>query len=234
MSHPARFSTEVVDCFRVLLASNGGGHVHDPFAGTGERLGQLCDEVGYSFSGTELEPCFIVDPRVRVGDATQWGSYPPTGPLTLVTSPVYPNGMADHWAARDDSRHHTYRAAVWRLEGRDRPLHERNMGRFGYRGRGPLSGQRWRYWNVAEQSVRHWKHASRVLLNVSDFIADRKREPVVADWHALMTKQGWVEQGRYEVVTPRQRHGANGELRVDAEVIIDYGRRVRTIARRAS
>lgn len=40
--HPAQYSPEVIDVLRHLIAP--GEHVHDPFAGTGLRLGALCDE----------------------------------------------------------------------------------------------------------------------------------------------------------------------------------------------
>ena len=75
---------------------------------------------------------FIVDPRVVQGDATD--------PATLserrariVTSPVYPNGMADDFAAKDPTKRNTYRAAKHRLVATTEPLHPNNMGQYGYR-----------------------------------------------------------------------------------------------------
>lgn len=106
-THPARYSAALLDHLRPILAD--APHVHDPFAGTGERLGALCDELGVTYTGTELEAPFIVDPRVRQGDSRSWRTYPcarpcagrcpvaRTGPYWIVTSPVYANGMADNF-----------------------------------------------------------------------------------------------------------------------------------------
>lgn len=103
-AHPARWSPQIIDVLRTELA--GAPWVHDPFAGTGERLGALCDEIGVEFSGTELEEAFIVDPRVVPGDSRDNRTYPRLpwpaigwGPYWIVTSPVYPNGMADHFVS---------------------------------------------------------------------------------------------------------------------------------------
>jgi hypothetical protein len=49
--------------------------VHDPFAGTGERLGALCDTLGLTFTGTEIEPEFARDRRVHAGDSAEAGTY---------------------------------------------------------------------------------------------------------------------------------------------------------------
>jgi hypothetical protein len=99
-THPARFSGPILDVLRTELS--GAPWVHDPFAGTGERLGHLCDELGVPFSGTEIEEPFIVDAaRVWCGDSRDPSTYPT--PLVgiehywIVTSPVYPNGMTDHF-----------------------------------------------------------------------------------------------------------------------------------------
>lgn len=94
MTHPARYSAVLLDALRPILAA--APHVHDPFAGTGERLGALCDELGVSFTGTEIEPEFAEDRRVMVGDSRDAGTYPRL-PHWIVTSPVYPNGMADNF-----------------------------------------------------------------------------------------------------------------------------------------
>ena len=133
VQHPARYSPEVLEVFRFLIPRLT--RVHDPFAGTGERLGRVADDRPWFFTGTELEEAFIVDHRVAQGDATDPDSYPwpvacgacgdpdpvpaaPCGshvlrPYTVVTSPVYPNGMADDFvsSAADTSERKTYRHA---------------------------------------------------------------------------------------------------------------------------
>lgn len=118
--HPAPYSPEVLDVLSALITDIAAGrvnrhpklgalpiepirHVHDPFAGEGARLGALCDALGVTFSGTELEAPFIIDPRVKHGNSTKRGTYPRRRHV-IVTSPVYPNGVADHFEARDTCR----------------------------------------------------------------------------------------------------------------------------------
>jgi hypothetical protein len=83
--HPAEYSPAVLEVIRTLLRP--GERVHDPFAGRGIRLGALCDELGCTFSGTDIEPWEDRDERVRVGDAMVAAHYPPHD--VVVTSPVY-------------------------------------------------------------------------------------------------------------------------------------------------
>lgn len=101
--HPAPYSPEVLAAFTGLFGRylDGPVLVHDPFAGTGERLGGLCDTLGLPFSGTELAEAFIVDPRVRQGDSTLKGTYPRRKHWVVATSPVYPNGIADDFHAQE-------------------------------------------------------------------------------------------------------------------------------------
>ena len=106
VTHCAKYSEAILDTFRPILEAECP-HAHDPFAGTGERLGALCDELGVPFSGTELEAPFIVDRRVLQGDSRHLYTYPypyhalprsvPQRPFWIVTSPVYANGMADNF-----------------------------------------------------------------------------------------------------------------------------------------
>ncbi len=240
MTHPARFSAEIVDVFADLLLAEwpdfmGRPVLHDPFAGSGERLLELCNRLNWGlFSGTEIEASFIEVDGVLHGSATDPSTYPPvrlpnetvTGGWVVITSPAYPNGMSDHHAARDDSKRYTYRKAVADIEGADRPLHEDNMGRYGYRGtrREGRSEKRKAYWDIAERSVRNWGSAAMVLLNVSDFVYSRDGvehvEPVVADWQALMRRHGWDYQTVVPVGTRRMGNGENRDKRVDAEYVI--------------
>lgn len=237
MSHPARFSKEVVDAIQLILEPVVAGiwrpqHIHDPFAGTGERLRELCYQFGppLTFSGTEIEPEFIVvdsDPQgfIFEGDATVAGTYPdPTVYFyIIVTSPAYPNGMADSWAAQDPSKRKNYRRALEEITGEDRQLHVNNQGRYGYRGTTAKSKKRVEYWRIARESVRNWSGASLVVVNVSDFIYSKlgidHTEPVVAEWDNLLKEHGW-QTYRVPVGTRRMRHGANSDKRVPAEWIL--------------
>lgn len=245
--HPARYSPEVLDTFRQIIPRLS--RVHDPFAGTGERLGHVADDRSWFFTGSELVPEFIVDHRVSEGDATDPESYPwPIAcgscgettdvaagcsrhvlrPYTIVTSPVYPNGMADHFisTAADASSRMTYRHAAAALSGNPRyELSETNMGRWGYRSTDRLDARaRMMYWHLARRSVRHWSDAERALVNVSDFLAGDRRVPVVDQWVELLQAHGWSVDLVHEVRTRRNRNGANGDRRVETEQIIDASR----------
>ena len=215
VAHPCRFTPAVLDALAPVI-EGFGLPVHDPFAGTGERLGALCDRLGVGFSGTEIEPEFIVDPRVQPGDSTRAGTYPAV-PHILITSPVYPNGMTDHFEARDGSRRHTYRQALATNLGRDRPLHINNMGAYGNKIRRSHRSEQ-QHWGLATACLAHWPDT--VIVNVKDTIARGERVPVVATWAGLLTDAGWGVTDWIVVDVHGQRHGANGHARVDHEVIL--------------
>lgn len=224
--HPAQYSPELFDVFLKHLPP--GAHLHDPFAGPGERLGRFADEHGFTFSGTELEPEFIIDSRVVAGDATDPSTYP--SDCVIVTSPAYPNGMCDHFEARDSSRRHTYRQALAATIGYDRPLAVTNMGRYGVR-----SGRRAEaaYWEIAAQAVSCWE-GRPVALNVSDFLVARRVYPCVRRWSELLEEHGLTFVDDVPVETRRQRHGANGDLRVDREHVLLFSPRTQVLERRAA
>lgn len=248
VKHPARYSNEIIVLMRFLLKART--RVHDPFAGTGERLGSMADDRALTFTGTEIEPAFIVDGRVKVGDATDPWTYPPTllcltcgrgdeavlagdrcqahhpSGYTIVTSPVYPNGMADHFITKDPNRRdRTYRsAAAAALNDPSYELDERNMGRWGYRGRQVNSTARMMYWHLARQSVACWGDAERVLLNVSDSIDGTRTTNVVGNWQKLLIEHGWLNQDLHPVDTKRFRDGANRDARVEREFVIEATR----------
>lgn len=207
--HPARFSKEIITRLRSILEP--GVHLHDPFGGSGVRLGKLADEIGCSFSGTELAPAFIIDPRVVHGDATVRGTYPRKRRWWIVTSPVYPNGIADSWKISDASSRTTYRSRQTEILGEDRDFHENNQARYGYRGtkRDGQSQKRQHYWRIARESVLHWSRAERVILNVSDFKhSNGEIEPFTKDWISLMKENGWSLVRHHKVATPRNRKGS--------------------------
>ena len=230
--HPAPYSPEVLAALRSTLCAENGQlrlgdalHVHDPFAGEGVRLGALCDEIGVAFTGSEIEPEFIIDQRVQRGDATTRASYPIVGrrtQLVICTSPVYPNGMADHHHAQDDSIRRTYRTALAAIRGSDRPLHSNNMGRWGYRGTPLWSPSRAAYWTLAEQAIEQWAdlRPRLVLVNVSDFYADKVREPVVALWQQRLVRGGLHVENVVQISTQRWGQGANRNERPETEALL--------------
>lgn len=212
-THPARFSPQVLAAMAPILRSWGLA-VHDPFAGPGDRLAQLCDELGLAFTGTEIEPEFIVDPRVRVGNSRLEESYP-EGLHCIATSPVFPNGMTDHFHARDSSKRKTYRQAIASIRGEDRPLHLDNMGRHGPR-QGKLGEER--HWAIAWDATEWWP--SLVLVNIKDCVLDHELYPAVERWCDILGRRGY-RCTLHEVSTPGMRYGANRDSRVDHEVVIE-------------
>lgn len=193
------------------LLEERGLPVHDPFAGTGERLGELCDSLGLTFTGTDLEDWPDRDPRVTLGDALDPRTYP-QGARLIVTSPTYGNGMNDHHEARDPSRRHTYRAAL------GRPLHENNTGRYGIRrGRRSMT----RYWTMHAEAITHWHRLGwPAVVNVKAFIKDFEVYDLPERWAHTLAEHGYRVTARLEVPCPGIRHGANHAARIDHEVIL--------------
>lgn len=236
--HHAQFSPEIVHVIEKLLQTFEIEHVHDPFAGPGARLGELCRRLGMTFSGAEIEESFIVDPGVIHADSTQPDSYPwygnprGLGRTAVVTSPVYPNGMADHHEAKDESERKTYRSAVTENEGRDRELHPNNMGRYGYRNTkrlesGGRSVKRKTFWRIAEECVTNWHPADLVIVNVSDFISAKEIEPFTEDWMVLMERHGWFPLKVGQVGTQRMTYGSDDsrDERLAHEWVLVYEKR---------
>jgi hypothetical protein len=229
--HPARYSIQIINKLRQVIEPEW--HIHDPYAGTGEQLGELADERGFVFTGTEIEPKFIRDKRVKAGDATVKRGYP-KGAWTGCTSPVYPNGNADYFASSDKEakawKRNTYRHALVRLtEGEHTELDQRNMARFGYRGTkfNGTSKARKAYWELARKSVAQWGTAERFILNVSDFMSGDVVEPFTNQWIELMREFGWKVSKSYRVKTPRYRNGSDEsrDQRVPYEYVIVFVRR---------
>jgi len=215
MSHPAKFSPQVLVCIKPLILEIGLP-VHDPFAGTGERLGALCDELGVVYTGSEIEPEYIKDDRVVGADSTRITSYPFHDHM-IVTSPVYPNGMTDHFHAQDDSKRHTYRQGLAAILGYDRPLKLNNMGRYGNRYRRSLASEL-THFGIAEDCVEHWP--THAIVNVKNVVASSYTVDVIGKWKDLLAKEGFRVSAEIEIATPGQRHGANGDLRADHEAVI--------------
>jgi hypothetical protein len=203
--HPCEFSREVLEVISPLL--HPGEHVHDPFAGTGRRLGALCDQLGLTFTGSDIEGWPDHDPRVAIADALDPNSYP-TGLFTVVTSPVYENKrLADYRNGPTPTTKTKGRRDYGIALGR--ALHTQNLAR--------LTGRR------ATRDDYDRQHASavalwgpRVILNVD--------APISTPWCQVLEGHGY----RVDRVLPAytQRYGglANAELRADHEVVIEAAR----------
>jgi hypothetical protein len=246
--HPARYSPAILDTLCQEL--EGAPWVHDPFAGTGERLQALTDTLGIPFTGTEIEAPFIVSPHVEQGDSRDPSTYPPawkTPRWWIVTSPVYPSGMCDHFissgvcsACRGTG--HTwvrYFGEDWETCPKCNGTGRRQIKRHTYRqaaielsgepsyaldranmGRySPRGGRKAEetYWALASEVAAQWTHAERVILNTKDVIVKGDVYHVTLQWTMLLRDLGWKLDHAIKVPCPGQRHGANRDARVDHE-----------------
>lgn len=210
-SNPAQYSASVIDWLRHHLPqlTFGQSHliIHDPFAGAGLRLGALCDELGLTFSGRDLELWEPRDERVKVGDSTLARNYP-NQPYIITTSPTYGNGVNDHFKPKDASRRLTYRVAL------GHKLHPHNTGR--YSGRGSKKGEQ-EYWRLHELCVKHWPDV--VVVNVKDSIRKGKVYPLGAKWRVLLMKYGY-KVTTHKVPVSGWRYGTNHDAREDFEWVL--------------
>lgn len=199
--HPCQFSPEVIEAMRDLIQP--GEHVHDPFAGTGLRLAALCDELGASYSGGDIEEWPGSDSRVALADATEQGSYP-SGSFTVATSPVYLNKRLADYANGP--------LPTTKIKGRrdygislGRALHANNLAR--HTGKPSRAGA---YWRTHCDAVRWWGH--RALVNVD--------EPISDGWAHVLNEFGYhVEQW---IPVHTQRYGGldNAEKRAEHEILM--------------
>jgi hypothetical protein len=210
--HPAIFTESIIERLAILIPKNVPFEriIHDPFAGEGVRLGALCDALGYTFTGTDLERWQGSDTRVALGDSTLSGTYP-TVPYAIVTSPTYNNGVNDHFDPKDDSKRLTYRVRA------GHELHPNNTGRWS--GRGSKKGEA-EYWRLTRNVVTHWPNIA--IVNVKDSVRSTWEGgiyPLVRLWTELLEELGY-EVTPEEVACPGWRYGANSQERLDTEFIL--------------
>ena len=207
--HPAKYSAPIVELLGDLLAdrSRFPGLIVDPFAGTG-RIHDLGRD---DTLGVEIEPAWSGQhPRTITGNAVELDDLLDDVDVgTICTSPTYGNRMADTYDGRDGSRRHTYRIALGQ-----------NLAD------GSSAGLQWGP-KYRDLHLDAWIAAVKVLrpdgaliLNISDHIRQGRRQ-YVAGWHvSVLTRLGLDVEEWLTVGTQRQRHGANGDLRVDGEAVI--------------
>ena len=173
--------------------------MHDPFAGPGLRLAKLCDAVGATFTGADIEAWPGADARVRVADARDAASYPPA-PFTVVTSPVYLNKRLADYPNGVTPRTKTKGRRDYAIS-LGRALHPDNLAR--------VTGRPSRadgYWQRHREAVRNW--GPRVILNVD--------EPIEAGWIGLLAERGY----RIEETIPAHHAALPGtcQRREDAQL----------------
>jgi hypothetical protein len=203
-SHPCQYSPEVLEVLAGLIQP--GERIHDPFAGPGLRLGQLCNRRGAVFSGGDLDGPWAdgVDPRVVIGaDARDPSTYPAED-FTITCSPVYvnkrccdyPNGPTPTTKTKG---RRDYGIAL------GRPLHRNNLARTTGR-----PGEVAAYWQGHADAVKHW--GERVIVNVDQPIADR--------WCRTLEHHGYTIQQVIPAYTRRYGGLDNAEKRAECEVVI--------------
>lgn len=203
--HPARYSKQLLDT--LFRWTEGLDPILDPFAGVGSAVFSR----GMVFNELEREWAAQC-PRGTTtrGDALHLPFR--TGSVgAVVTSPCYGNRMADHHEAKDDSRRNTYRHAI------GRPLHEANAGQI--------------QWGLDYQlfHLTAWIEARRVLrpggtfiLNIKDHIRKGERVPVTLDHYRSLRSLGFVPTGVRKIPCPGNRHGQNGNARIDHEWLLRF------------
>lgn len=219
ISHPARYSKQLIPLFSRLLGSYANGkRVLDPFAGVG-GIHALRDD-GYDTTGVELEPEWAnLHEHTSVGDATDL----PFGDEefdAVVTSPAYGNRLADSYNSSDPHLRRSYRFDL------GRELTDGNAGAMQW-------GDTYRDLHLAA-----WAEAKRVLrpggvllLNIKDHYRNYERQPV-AGWHVTaLCRLGFTllehttdvarpDEVDATVGAPNLRQGANSELRLAEQVYV--------------
>jgi hypothetical protein len=228
LTHPAKFSKQVLNRFRELLAEHAWtSPVLDPFAGVG-KLGDIFPDA----IGLEIEPRWAAmgatRMKVEVGDATAM-RFPDATFGLVITSPSYGNRLADSHNAKDPCKkcdgsglHEGKPCRFCRGKGLSHrntythhlgePLQRNNTG-------GMQWGSEYRRIHLAAwaETVRVMQPMAPLFLNVSDHIRAGRRMKVSA-WHVrTLLGLGLSFEDVVPVATDRLREGANHDLRVDSE-----------------
>lgn len=212
VSHPARFSGELLPVFADLLA--GYLSVLDPFAGTG-RIHEL-RRWGHTTIGVEIEPEWAaMHDGTVVGDALNLKRFTAGQFDAICTSPTYGNRLADHHDAADPDRRRSYTHDL------GRPLADNNSGQLQWGTE--YKGFHRKAW---KQAVRVLRPGGRFVLNIKDHIRDGKRQ-AVSRWHREeLEKLGLVLVDHVPVGAPSLRQGTNGHLRITAELVLAFDKPV--------
>lgn len=210
ISHPARYSTGMVEVFAALLNANGcpTGHVLDPFAGTG-RIHQLREHGEWITVGNELEPEWAaMHPDTIPGDARDL-PFEDSMFSAIVTSPTYGNRLADSHNASDPEKRRSYTHDLGRT------LTEGNSGAMHW-------GPEYRAFHAEAwiEALRVLRSGGLFVLNIKDHIRDGERQRVTG-WHiGCLEDLGLTTLDVLPIETPSLRAGANAEARCTEIVVV--------------
>jgi hypothetical protein len=235
--HPARFSDPIMPVLAKFVEP--GWTVVDRFAGTG-RVHELRDLVpGVHTFAVEIEfEWAAMHPSTWCGDAFEM-----TGENRYdaeVTSVTYGNRFADSHNAQERCR--ACKGTGWipiasgapaepceKCEGTGTRNHHRrsythNLGRPLTRGSsGSMHwGQDYRAFHTKWLESSFTLVRRRLVLNVSDHIRDKKRQPVVRWFRNTAREVGFTLVAERSIETKRLRDGANRESRVKYEKVLVF------------
>ncbi|MCI0635549.1 MAG: hypothetical protein L0206_16790 [Actinobacteria bacterium] len=207
VSHPARFSDELMPVFRQILLEHTfeGARVLDPFAGTG-KIHELRPE--FETVGIELESEWAdLHEHTRQGSALELPFDPDTFDA-IVTSPTYGNRLADSHNASDPERRRSYTHDL------GRPLSPDNSGALHWRnGAGGSAAYREFHERAWDEAVLVLRPGGLFVLNMCDHVRGGLVMPVTA-WHTWhLGRIGLEYVDSITVPTRKLRQGENGELR---------------------
>lgn len=190
----------------------------DPMAGKGTIFEDL-EKAGIPkrhMYGVEIEPAYAYNnDYVIVGDALR--SFDEGEISVAFFSPPYGNRMADVFIWREDKKgtRDTYYHRLLDYDKDYRPHMHGNSAFMAW-------GSRYKAFHTALLSTLYLntEDGGVVILNVSDHIRNKERVHVCQWYLETILKMGWCVIGAQLVDTPRNRRGANRELRVDYEVVL--------------
>lgn len=216
--HPAKFSEPLLPVIAGYL--EGYPCVLEPMAGVG-TLARYLQSLGHYVTSNELEPEWAEQcpfPTTMFNAKMfppEWGG----GFDAIATSPTYGNRMADKYDGRDGSKRHTYVTSL----GRQPSPGSTCTMQWGKEYRDTHEA-------IIAECVRVLRPGGRVVWNVKNHI--RKGEVIdVAGWfERALLAAGLLPPNplvsavprRTAVPCPGQRHGANGNLRVDHEWVLVF------------
>jgi len=235
--HEAQFSTQLLDPIVEALLEfvDPAVFVHpdavlfDPFGGIGHKLAQIAERVGMTPLAFEIEPGYFdagaTHPCVVRGDSTSLPIIDSTV-SAAVTSPVYPNGMADNFRSRDfdQSVRHTYVHNLRAFHGPSYELQANNTAGVGH----PRASKK-ALARMYEIHCQVWAEVHRVLIPGGVFVVNTKDTPKIPftdDTTAQLREAGFEIVAQRIIGTPGHNHGENHENKKTYEVI--------TIARKAA